>query len=161
MDVIPVWLFFVATLVIVTLAVEAGYRSGTLALRRAEGEKEAPVSAIAGAILALLAFVLAFTFSIVSGRYDARKALVREEANAIGTAYLRADFLPEPDRSTAQALFRDYVDLRVNAAHAATLDQVRTYIAESDRIQERLWDMRSKMPARTWIPMWVLFTSRR
>ena len=70
----------------VVIAIEAGYRLGHAAHRRSEDEKESPVSAIPAAILGLLAFMLAFTFGIVSDRYDARKALVREEANAIRTA---------------------------------------------------------------------------
>ena len=92
MDSVPVWVIFAATVLVVMLAIEAGYRLGDVAHRRSEEEKESPVSAFAGAVLGLVAFMLAFTFSIVSNRYDARKELVRNEANAIGTAYLRTTF---------------------------------------------------------------------
>src|SRR5215204_4569247 len=98
MDDIPLWLLFVATILLVVGAIEAGYLIGRAARRKSEDEKESPVSAIAGTVLALLAFILAFTFGIVSDRYDLRKALVREQAAAIRTAYTRADFLPEPSR---------------------------------------------------------------
>lgn len=53
--------------------------------------------------------MLAFTCSVVSERYDAHKALVLDEANAIGTTYLRSEFLSDPDRTEARALLRDYV----------------------------------------------------
>ena len=101
MDAYPQWAVSAATLLLVMLAIEGGYRLGRAARGRSEDEKESPVSAIAATILALLAFMMAFTFSIVSDRFDTRKALVREEANAIRTAWLRSDFLPEPDRAEA------------------------------------------------------------
>jgi len=56
------------------------------------------VSVVSSLILGLLAFILAFTFGMLSDRYDAQKSLVREEANQIGTVWLRTDFIPEPDR---------------------------------------------------------------
>ena len=59
---------------------------------------------IAGAILALATFMLAFTFGIVADRYDTKKGLVREDANAIRTAWQRSDFLPGA-RSSAKPRF--------------------------------------------------------
>ena len=109
-DAIPIWAVFAATIIVVMVAIEVGYRLGHAMHRRSEDEKESPVSAIAGAILGLAAFMLAFTFGIVSERYDARKALVRDEAIAIRTAWQRSDFLPETDRAEAAALLRQYVD---------------------------------------------------
>lgn len=141
MDAIPAWLLFAATFAVVALAVEVGYRLGHTAHRRSEDEKESPVSAITGAILALLAFVMAFTFAIVSDRYDARKALVRDEANAIRTAYLRSDFLPEPDRSEAKGLFREYVGLRLAAVQSGDVGQVGEVVVQSGQIQHQLWNM--------------------
>jgi hypothetical protein len=135
------WAVFAATIIIVMVANEVGYRLGRVSHRHSEDEKESPVSAIAGSILGLTAFMLAFTFGMVTDRYDARKALVRDEANAIGTAYLRSDFLPEPDRSEAANLFRQYVDDRLAAARARDLDQTHRALIESDRIQRQLWKM--------------------
>jgi hypothetical protein len=89
----------------------------------------------------LLAFILAFTFGIVYDRYDARKELVREEANAIRTAWLMADFLPGPDRLEAGGLFAEYVDLRLDISQAPDLDRVQAMIDRSLRIQRDLWDM--------------------
>ncbi len=57
--------------------------------------------------------MLAFSFGIVSERFDAQKALVREEAVAIRAAWKRSNFLPEADRAEASALLRQYVDARV------------------------------------------------
>jgi hypothetical protein len=140
-DSIPLWAVFVGTCAIVLLANEGGYRLGRVIHRRAAEEKDSPVSAIAASILGLTAFMLAFTFSIVTDRYDARKALVRDEANAIGTTYLRSDFLPAPDRSQAANLLRKYVDGRVAGAQSRDLDLMHRLIIESERIQRQLWDM--------------------
>lgn len=143
MDAIPLWAHFAGTILVVMISIEAGYRLGQIAHRRSVDEKESPVSAFAGAVLGLVAFMLAFTFSIVSDRYDARKGLVREEANAIGTAYLRTDFLQEPDRADAKRLLKEYLDARVAAAQAGIVDpeHVKNVLSEANRIQGRLWDM--------------------
>ena len=82
-DIIPIWLLFVGTILLVIGSIELGYRLGRNVRRKSEDEKESPVSAIAGSVLGLVAFMLAFTFSIVTERYETRKGLVREEANGL------------------------------------------------------------------------------
>ena len=141
MDTIPLPALFGVIIAVVLVACEAGYRLGGVAAKRSTHEKESPVSAISGSILGLTAFMMAFTFGIVSDRYDARKGLVREEANAIRTAWLRSDFLPEQDRGGAETLFRKYTQLRLDIARALDLDVTRRAIAESGAIQRRLWTM--------------------
>ena len=121
-DSIPIWAVFAATFVVVMAAIEIGYRLGLSRTGGSRGEKESPVSAIAGTILGLAAFMLAFSFGIAWNAHDARKALVREEAVAIRTAWQRSDFLPEGDRAEAAALLRQYVDLRVTFAEAGRLE---------------------------------------
>jgi hypothetical protein len=145
-DAIPIWVLFVGTMVVVILAIEVGYRLGHASHRNSDEEKESPVSAIAGAILGLSAFLLAFTFGIVSERHDAKKGLVRDDAIAIRTAWQRSDFLPESDRPEAAALLRKYVDLRVTFALAAQegsagLEHVQGFLTEIRQIQDRLWNM--------------------
>jgi hypothetical protein len=141
MDSIPILVVFAGTILIVAVAIEVGYRLGLIVHRRTEDEKESAVSAIAGAILGLTAFMLAFTFGIVTNRYDARKALVRDEANAIGTAYLRTFFLSEPNRSKSRELFPKYLDARLAASQSRDLDQIHKLMIESDQIQRQLWAM--------------------
>ena len=142
-DAIPIWAVFAATIIVVMVAIEAGYRLGRAMHRRSEEEKESPVSAIAGAILGLAAFMLAFTFGIVSERHDAKKALVREEAIAIRTAWQRSDFLPERGSRRGRALLRQYVDVRVTFAEAGSLEpeRVKSVLSETQRLQDRLWNM--------------------
>jgi hypothetical protein len=141
METMPIWMLFLATVFLVSAAIEAGFRLGRFARRRSEDEKESPVSAIAASILGLLAFLLAFTFSIASGRYDSRKELVREDANAIRTAFLRSDFLPEKHRGEAVDLLRRYVDLRLAVVGTRDVGRLVSVGSEIEQIQRRLWEM--------------------
>jgi MFS family permease len=141
MDAFALWTISAATLAAILAGIETGYRLGRETRSRSEAEKEAPVSAIAGTILAMLAFIMAFTFGIVSDRYDVRKALVLEEANAIRTAWLRAAFLPEPDRGEAVALLRQYVDGRLSSIQSGDFAAVQRAVVQAGDIQRRLWDM--------------------
>lgn len=146
LDAIPIAAVFVGTILLVMVSTEVGYRLGHRSHRRSEEEKESPVSAIAGSVLGLVAFMLAFTFGIVTERYDARKGLVREEANTIRTTYLRSDFLPEPDRAEARGLLREYVTDRLATnkllqAGKMTERERGKIMAKVARIHTRLWEM--------------------
>lgn len=128
------------------LSIEGGYRLGRIMHARSDDEKESPVGAIAGSVLGLVAFMLAITFGIVAERYDARRGLVREEANAIRTAWMRSDFLPEPDRREAVRLLRGYLEARLQAViavqtGAASLDHGGGMLADAERYQKLLWQM--------------------
>jgi hypothetical protein len=93
LDVIPLGVFFILATAGALLALEFGYRLGIWRRTHAQGEKDAPIGAMVGAILGLLAFMLAFTFSLAAARFDARRTAILNEANAIGTTYLRARLL--------------------------------------------------------------------
>ncbi len=140
MDAIPIWALLAATVVIVMVVVEAGHRLGRRVKGRRDEEKLQPVSSILASTLGLLAFMLAFTFGLVTSRYDNRKALVRSEANMIRTVWLRSDFLPEPERGEAAGLIKTYLDDRLGL-RAQGFNGVAKAIADSQRIQHKLWDM--------------------
>ena len=141
MDDLPLWLLFLLTTLLIVGAIELGYLVSKTVRRRLAGEKEAPVAAIGGAVLALLAFILAFTFSIVAGRYDARKELVREHAVAIRSAVARADFLPEPLRAESKGLYQEYITLVVNASKAGYLSENPDTLTKLRTMQTRLWEI--------------------
>jgi CDP-diglyceride synthetase len=140
-DALPVWILFFVTAAIVVFAVEIGFRLGKMFRHRKPEERESPVSAIAGAILGLLAFMLAFTFSIVSDRYDTKKGLVREEANVLRTTWERSDFLQEPDRAKTKALLREYVDNRIGIAQSGDTEKAGAALGDATRMQHQIWDM--------------------
>lgn len=135
-DRLPEWFVYVATVLLALLMAEGGYRVGLWLQRRTHLSLEASGGAAAGAALGLLAFLLAFVMSLAVGRFDNRRQLVIEEANAIGTTYLRTGFLPELQKEEARTLLVDYVDLRVSATDEASL---ATAIIRSEEIQEVLW----------------------
>jgi hypothetical protein len=141
MDVIPLEVLFPATLIILFIAIEFGYRAGNTHPQDLKKDKETITTTNAGAILGLLGFILVFTFGIVYSRYDSRRELVREEANMIGTAWLRSDFLPVEDRAEATKLFIRYVDLRLESVEINNMENVQMTIKELNRIQFQIWDM--------------------
>ena len=81
--------------------------------------EKSDIALILGAVLTLLALLLGFTYAMSMGRFETRRQLVIEEANAIGTTYLRAKTLPEPRSSEIQELLRQYTALRVEIAGMA------------------------------------------
>jgi hypothetical protein len=83
-----------------------------------------------------MAFLLATTMGMASDRFDTRRKLVLEEANSIGTTYLRAGYLPEPASSEIRDLLRKYVPLRIATDDLA---EVRANITRSAEIQTQLW----------------------
>src|SRR5262245_53169233 len=109
-DYLPLWGVFIATVGMVLISVAVGYGVGRYEDRRSCNEHEPAIGAIVGATLGLLAFLLAFTFGVAASRFDVRKQLVLDDANAIGTSYLRAKLLSAPYATETQKLLREYVD---------------------------------------------------
>jgi hypothetical protein len=126
---IPLWALQILTVLVVLLAVEVGFRVWDFRRRSAASEKDAPIGG-------LVAFLLAFTFSAASARYDTRKQMVLQEANAIGTAYLRADLLPEPQRTDARNTLVAYTKARSQGVMELLRPEVT---AESAALQDSLW----------------------
>lgn len=135
LDALPLWALFIVILLVVLLSVECGYRLGKYRRGRREQEKEAPVGTMVGATLGLLAFILAFTFGLAASRFDTRRQLLLDEANAIGTTYLRAGMLPERGEQI-RALLRDYVGARLDAVRSGN---VAEGISHSENIQHQVW----------------------
>jgi len=135
-DIMPLWALYITSAGIVLLSIELGWRIGNYRHQHVEKDINQPISATVGATLGLLAFLLAFTFGMAANRYDTRKQIVIEEANAIGTTYLRVDFLPEQLRDHAWDLLYEYTGLRAGGASSIMSSQG---ISKSASIQDRLW----------------------
>lgn len=106
---------------------------------RTRQDKEAPTSVgpMVGGLLGMLAFVLAFTFSMAAGQYAVRKQNVLAEANTIGAAYLRADLIDKQKGTEVKRLLRDYVDIRLQAARPDGDRQAA--LKRSLEIHQMLW----------------------
>lgn len=123
------------------VAMEMGYRLGLRTQASASDAFRTHVNTIGASILGILALLLGFTFSQSLQRFDSRSQAVVEEANAIGTAYLRSQLLPTSVRSSVQQLLREYLDLRVQASGVTLDDQQgrELLLAEASRAQTALW----------------------
>ena len=133
----PIAVVYLAISLLMLAFIEIGYQLGERLKTRNEKDTIASMGPMVGGLLAMLAFVLAFTFSLAFNQYEARKKVVVDEANAIGTAYLRADLITEPFSKEVKRLFQDYVDIRLQAAQGIDL---KGAIAESVVIHKQLWE---------------------
>jgi len=120
--------------------IETGRQIGNRRLARdAEGAR-AGVGAVEGAVFGLLGLLLAFSFSGAAARFDARRQLITQEVNAIGTAWLRIDLLPEDVQPTVRGGFRRYLDARLAAYRKIPdLAAARAELATAARAQEEIW----------------------
>ncbi|RJP16066.1 MAG: DUF4239 domain-containing protein [Candidatus Abyssobacteria bacterium SURF_5] len=136
-DTLPLLLIYAGTIAIVLFSIVAGIWFGRFWRKRFGEEREEAVDTVVAAVLALLAFLLAFTVGLTAARFDSRKQLLLDEVNAIGTTFLRTDFLPEPHRAEVRRLLKNYVDIRVDMIrNPATAMQG---IKRSEELQERMW----------------------
>ena len=131
-------LLFVAALFLGMLAcLEIGRRTG----RRADvSAAREGLGVIEGAMFALLGLLVAFTFSGAATRFEGRRHLIVEEANDIGTAYLRVDLLPADAQPVIRDLFRRYVDSRLET-YRLIVDRSKANqdFARSQELQNAIW----------------------
>ena len=127
---------FVATVIVVSLSFECGLRFGRWRSQQPDPEPLLPVRTLVASILSLLAFILGFTFGLASSHFDSRSQSVFDEAIAIGMAYHRADFLPDPERTNVRLLLRRYIDLRLEVAQVGNAGDA---IGQLERLQKDIW----------------------
>lgn len=140
-------LTFVVTIVALWVSSRVG---AALRMRRADmvEEERRDYGVLLAAMLTLLGLIIGFSFSMATSRYDQRKNLEEEEANAIGTEYLRADLLPADSAEKVRSLLRSYLDQRILFYTTQSDDQLRQTSATTAKLQAELWDT-VKAPART------------
>lgn len=117
-----------------------GHRTGRRRLAATPEPKELSTNAVDAAVLSLLGLLTAFTFSSAYSRYDHRRSLIVDEANAIGTAYLRLELLPAVSQPAMRDLFREYTASRIEMWESLTDPEsaVQVY-AKTVEVQERIW----------------------
>jgi hypothetical protein len=141
-DLVPIWLLFAGTLLVMVLFIEYGFRLGRSAKAKAKKAQTSQVRAIMGAALGLLAFMLAFTFSAAQSHFEAKVQYVAEEARIIRNNFMQADLLLEPSRSEAKNLLKDYVELRPDSKEVSDTpaeDQLYELLEKAELIQHKLW----------------------
>jgi hypothetical protein len=121
------------------LLLEIGRRIGLRRLADDSAEAEG-IGAVDGAIFAILGLLIAFTFSGASTRFDQRRDLIVEEANNIGTAYLRLDVLSADAQPTLRESFRRYLDARIAAYRKfSDMRAAQASFAEANALQGQIW----------------------
>jgi hypothetical protein len=138
LDLMPLPMVLVITTAIVLSAIEVGYRIGVWRKTTSTFDSEAQLSAMTGANLGLLAFILAFSFSQAGNHHSNRKQLIMEEANAISTAHLRAGLVNKTEGEKIRELLVQYLDIRASIAPSRDFDPTRM-IAESVELQAEIW----------------------
>jgi len=138
LDGLPIWFAFLLTVGYCLLIFEIGFRAGRrLRRRNPEAEVGGATGGVTGGLLGLLAFILAITIGIAGNMHQTRMELVATEANAIGTAFLRTDFLEEPDRTSLRDLLRKYVDVRLSVYDGGVT--VQEVSVQSEELHNQMW----------------------
>lgn len=128
---LPIW---VADLVVVIVLVGVSELAFRLARRRAVRDRGKDLGTTQASTLGLLALVLGFTLAMAESRFDSRRQVVLDESLAVGTTYLRTDFLPEPQRSRSKLLLREYIDARIDFYYSESAT------SRSQALQSEIWN---------------------
>jgi hypothetical protein len=121
---------------------DVGRRIGNCHLAKDPEGARAGVGALDSVVFALLGLLIAFTFSGAAARFDTRRLQIVDEANAIGTAYLRLDLLPSDAQPPLRERFRRYVHARLEVyRHMPDLDAARHALAEGTALQAEIWKL--------------------
>jgi ABC-type multidrug transport system fused ATPase/permease subunit len=135
---LELWLIVFAIVLGTTLL---GVVLGRRLRAHAESLRE-PFGVLQAALLGLVALILAFGLTLAVGRYDARRASVVAQSNAIGTTYLRAQTLREPMRTQSLEELRRYTDVTIRLSDAVPGSaDFRAAVAQGEVLQRSLWSM--------------------
>ena len=137
-DLLPLWVIYIGFLILFFLSVELGF---TICRTRRNGDPKVNESRklhgriVLGGIFTLVAFLLAFTFSMAGSQYSTRRNLILDHANAIGSTYLRSKPMPEPHRSKINNLLQEYAKIRFNIDEDNFTDMMQT----TERLEQQIW----------------------
>ena len=134
-------LFFLVSLTVLALVTQAGYRLRQAHPASTEEALHEQVHDARDGIVFLLSLLLGFTLAMALTRYDHRKQLVVDEADAIGTTALRARLLPEPYDSRITHLMADYSDARLKYFTVRDAKAVEAALEQAKQLQNQIWDI--------------------
>jgi hypothetical protein len=137
---------------------EAGYRIAKRTKVNADESHHEQIMGLRDSVLMLLSLLVGFTFAMAGSRFDQRRQLLIDEANAIGTTSLRARTLPEPQQSVVSQLLRQYTDARVDFSRTE-LDSshMQAAIQRSKELQNGLWEQIEALSRQDRTPVLVSF----
>ena len=161
MNAVFVWLLSAGTVVlglaiflILALASEVGYRFGR---RRGaaltEGADHAVTATLTSGMVGLLAFILGLTINFAENRYEARRELVVTEANAIGTAWLRANLVGGPEGAVISSLVRQYAQTRLDFTRASADRPLDGLNARTSEVTRQIWEQAGQVARKAPTPI--------
>jgi hypothetical protein len=137
------------------IATELDFRRGRVIRGRLEDPAKSELTILQGAMVGLLSLLLAFTFAMAESRFETRRQLVLEEANAIGTTYLRSQALAERSQAKVAPLLREYVANRLKY-YAAGLDPEKL-----NEANQQTHELQTELSSQAWMPsIRILIRSR-
>jgi hypothetical protein len=135
------WVIALLLMMVIVGATVVGHLVGRPTRARSADVRE-PFAVIQAALIGFMGLVLAFGISLAVGRYEARRAAVVDEANAIGTTYLRAQTLAEPTRTQSLALLRRFADISIELSRTVPGSPAQQEaVAASGEVERRLWKL--------------------
>jgi len=142
--------------VIAVFGLWAVARIGVFARQRSrplDEDERHDLDVVGGASLGLLGLLIAFSFSMAISHYDQRKNHEEDEANAIGTEYVRVNLLMGTDAASLQDLLRKYLDQRVRFYEVRSEDRLAQIDADTSQLQNQLWSTAQSAAQRQSIPV--------
>lgn len=134
------WVFAITIAVVLLGLAELGYRIGLRLFAAKDEARRSQIGGVQGAVLGLLGLLLGFTFSMAVNRYETRRDLVLQEANTVGTTWLRAGLLPEAHRGPVKALLRRFVDVRIEYQKVSDQpEKIAEGLRLSGELEAELW----------------------
>jgi hypothetical protein len=152
------WALFAVLFVGLSVVVEVGYHVGQRLSVGTDQLRHGQLVAARDAVSLLLSLLLGFTLAMALSRFDQRKQLIVDEADAIGTAYLRARMLPDPVRGNMLDLVCQYVDARIRFSVAAMDEQeFHQALAQAKQLQTAMWQRAEEAARQAPNPITALF----
>ena len=127
--------------------------------RPLQADEAADLSLVINASLTLLALIIGFSFSMAVNRYDQRKNYEEEEANAIGTEYVRSDFLPAADGTKVRELLTEYLERRLRFYTVRNQRRLEQVDRETAKLQAEMWSIVERDAAAQPSPLAALVVS--
>jgi hypothetical protein len=133
-------LIAIALFVVLNLAFVVGFQIRRWRLRKSPAKTTEIPGSISSTLLGLLALILAFTFSMANSRFDQRRELAIQEANAIGTALLRTEFFPDTTRLGLKKTLESYLEERISFFESGTdVAKMIDHLKNADSIGKNIW----------------------
>lgn len=142
-SILPLWVIYIIIVFFIVSSIRGGIAFTKWRKKHRKNEDESSINTMVGATLGLLTFILAFTFSLSSSRFDARKQFFLDEVNSIETSWLRAGLMEQPFSNQLRSALVDYTEVRFWGIENP--DKIMQTIAKSEKIQNQIWELITKM----------------